>query len=117
MSRPHSLLERRWQDDRFPFQTEAHLLCMPGRVHKRIKEANCRRTQHHRISPLIYRRGSGKAQLRNAGRVQICEECLTKALTSGRLGWMSDKSAKLWTAMRSALLDCYSAMSEGDAKH
>jgi hypothetical protein len=69
------------------------------------------------ISPLIYRRGSGKAQLRNAGRVQICEECLTKALTSGRLGWMSDKSAKLWTAMRSALLDCYSAMSEGDAKH
>lgn len=66
------------------------------------------------ISPVVYRRGASKGQLRNAPRVQVCEACLTKALTTGRLGWLSGDGGKLWNALRSSLLDCYGIMVEND---
>src|SRR5271166_1138585 len=68
------------------------------------------------ITPLIYRRGQGKGEIRSAMRVQVCEDCLTRALTGGRLSWAGgDRGGwKLWGAMRSSLLDRYSGMCEAD---
>jgi hypothetical protein len=68
------------------------------------------------ITPVLYRRGEGKGTLKSAQRVQVCEECLTRALTGGRLSWAGgDRGGwKLWAAMRSSLLDRYSGMCEAD---
>jgi hypothetical protein len=69
------------------------------------------------LSTVIYRRGAGsKGELKSAQRVQVCEDCLTRALTGNRLSWgVGDKGGwKLWAAIRSALLDRYSGMREAD---
>lgn len=68
------------------------------------------------ITPILYRRGEGKGTLKSAMRVQVCEECLTRALTGGRLSWAGgDRGGwKLWAALRSSLLDRYSGMCEAD---
>lgn len=67
------------------------------------------------ITPVMYRRGHGKGQLKNAPRVQVCEACLTKALTSDRLSWLGDKSAtRLWNAIRESILNSYSSTLEGE---
>jgi hypothetical protein len=68
------------------------------------------------ITTVIYRRGEGKGTLKSAQRVQICEDCLTKALTGGRLSWTGRErgGGKLWGALRSSLLDRYSSMCEAD---
>ncbi len=60
------------------------------------------------ISPYVYRRGAqGKGITRNAGRVQICDECLIKALVRG-----GDPAAKqaLWRGFAERLRGCYSAL-------
>jgi len=67
------------------------------------------------VSQVVYRRGKGKGQLRNAQRVQVCADCLTKTLTAGRLAWLTGENTKLWNALRSTLLDCYGKMTEDDA--
>lgn len=67
------------------------------------------------ISQVVYRRGTGKGQLRNAQRVQVCADCLTKTLTAGRLAWLTGNNTKLWDALRSSLLACYGKMSDDDA--
>lgn len=67
------------------------------------------------ITPVVYRRGAGKGRLQNAPRVQVCEDCLVKALTGGRLSWLGDKSAaKLWESLRESLLNRYSAAIEDE---
>jgi hypothetical protein len=68
------------------------------------------------ISPVVYRRGTGKGKLKSAKAVQVCEECLTRALTGGRLSWAGgDRGGwKLWAAIRSTLLDRYSDLCEAD---
>jgi hypothetical protein len=67
------------------------------------------------ITPVVYRRGNGKGQLKNAPRIQVCENCLAKALTSDRLSWLGDKSAtRLWNAIRESLLNRYSASVEAE---
>ena len=68
------------------------------------------------ISFTIYRRGKGKGQLRSAQRVQVCEDCLIRALTGGRHTWAGgDKGGwKLWAAIRQSLLSRYSGMVEAE---
>lgn len=68
------------------------------------------------ISATMYRRGSGKGQTKGVSGVQVCEECLTRALTGGRLSWAGgDRGGwKLWAALRSSLLNRYSGMCEAD---
>lgn len=64
------------------------------------------------ISTLIYRRANGKRILRPAIRVQICDQCLSKALTSHRLGFLSGnhEANSLWENIRETLYDCYSGL-------
>lgn len=66
------------------------------------------------ITPVMYRRGTGKGQLRNAAKVNICESCLAKACSNGRLGWFQGKSP-LWVALRASLADCLTTLAENDA--
>lgn len=66
------------------------------------------------ITPVIYRRGSGKGQLRNAPKIVICETCMVYAVTSS--GWKLPKESKsLWEAIRESISYRYSAMAEGDS--
>lgn len=66
------------------------------------------------VTPVLYRRGAGKGQLRNAPRVNVCQDCLSKAATNGRLNWFQGESP-LWLALRTSLLDCLSKMVDTDA--
>lgn len=66
------------------------------------------------LTPLIYRRGNGKATLKNSLRIQVCEPCLVTALTAGRLHWAFEDN-KLWDAIRESILNRYSAMLREDA--
>lgn len=68
------------------------------------------------ISAVIYRRGTGKGQLRNAPRVQVCDTCLEKALTNGRLTWIGGNEAakRLWAAMSSSILSTYEYLTLDD---
>lgn len=67
------------------------------------------------ISMVIYRRGKNKAALKSTRRIQVCEECLTSALTDGRLTWTAKSNQhKLWEAIRASVLDRYSEMCEKD---
>ncbi len=70
------------------------------------------------ITPIMYRRGTGKGQIRNSPKVQVCEECAGKALTSGRLNWLSrnKESDALWANLRESLLDCLQGMQEDDSE-
>jgi hypothetical protein len=56
------------------------------------------------ITPILYRLGKGKRQLKNACSVRACEPCLLKALTEGQLRW-SIKGNLVWDAIREAILD------------
>jgi hypothetical protein len=64
------------------------------------------------ISFVIYRRGTGKGELRGAQRVQVCEDCLTKSLHFAKKGIDS----KLWEAIKESLQNRYSGMCEGDKR-
>jgi hypothetical protein len=68
------------------------------------------------ITPVIYRRGVGKGELKNAKAILVCETCLTRALTGGRLNWgLNERGGwKLWAAIRQSLLNRYSGMVEGE---
>ena len=68
------------------------------------------------LTAIVYRRGDGKGQLKNAPKVQVCEECLTKALTNGRLRWMGGNEAanKLWSCMSEAIMTAHTSMRAGD---
>ena len=65
------------------------------------------------ISPVIYMRGTGKGQLRNAPKVQICATCLTKALAGGTFG-IGVQDKKLWLALGQSLSSGYSALLDAD---
>ncbi len=65
------------------------------------------------ISAVVYRRGSGKGNLKGAKRVQICEPCFMRVLAPG--GLFGGKESKLFlAALRESLQNCYRAMLEGD---
>lgn len=64
------------------------------------------------ISFVIYRRGRGKGETRNAQRVQICESCLVKALHYGQS--MDGATLLLWEAIQESLMNRYSDMCEAD---
>jgi hypothetical protein len=68
------------------------------------------------LSMTIYRRGKGKGELKAVKRVQVCESCLARALTGGRLIWAGgDRGGwKLWAAIRSNLLIRYSTLIEDE---
>ena len=68
------------------------------------------------LIPLVYRKGSGKGRQAYSRAVWICERCLSKALTSGRLGWIGGEARALWSAIQASLLDRYSAMVHEDGK-
>ncbi len=69
------------------------------------------------ITAVVYRRGSGKGQLRNAPKVQVCEECLSRARTNGRLTWMNgnDAARKFGDAIGAAIFKAYTKLAEDDA--
>jgi hypothetical protein len=61
------------------------------------------------ISPLIYRRGpQSKGIIRNAGRVQVCEECFIRAMLPNP----SDEYDLLTGALFEQVRRCYSGMVE-----
>jgi hypothetical protein len=66
------------------------------------------------ITPVMYFKGAGKCLLKNCRKVQICDQCLVKATTNGRLGWLNNNSTALWDALRASLADCYSYMVQTD---
>jgi hypothetical protein len=66
------------------------------------------------ITPVMYRRGTGKGKLRNAARVTVCEECMSKAGTAGWLKWVTD-FRPLIVALFLSLIECLSKMSADDA--
>jgi hypothetical protein len=61
----------------------------------------------------IYRRGLGKKQLGKAEAVRVCETCLIKAVTAGRLNW-SMKGNVLWDQIRKAISLRYDRMVSTD---
>jgi hypothetical protein len=65
------------------------------------------------ISLVIYRRGVGKGQLSAAPRVQICQDCLVKAL-AGSLFGAGREGSRLWGALRESISFRYSSMVEAD---
>jgi hypothetical protein len=65
------------------------------------------------ITPVIYRLGKGKKQLKNAASVRVCRPCLIKSVTAGRLQW-SIKGNVLWDAIRAAISDCYTYLVNDD---
>lgn len=66
------------------------------------------------ITPVMYRRGTGKGQLRNAPKIVICESCLVRALVSSRLG-LPKEAQKMWNAFRESISFRYGSMAEEDA--
>jgi hypothetical protein len=68
------------------------------------------------ITPLLYRRGTGKGELKNGGSVQICEPDLVKALTSRPLACNGEanEASLLWAALQTSLSGLYSGMAEAD---
>jgi hypothetical protein len=66
------------------------------------------------ITPIVYFWPAGRAasMTKNALRIRICEECLAKALTTGRLPWAGDEAVKLWEALQGSLLELYEAMKQ-----
>jgi hypothetical protein len=65
-------------------------------------------------TPSLYktkRRGSGKGQLRNAPRIQICEPCLIRAL-SGFSGCTESQCA--WQALRESLSYVYGTVKDAE---
>lgn len=66
------------------------------------------------ITPLLYRRGSGKGTLKNARGVTVCEPCYVQAVTAGRLGWFHKSATLLWAALQQSLSDRYNAMLRDD---
>lgn len=67
------------------------------------------------IAPLIYRHGGNKGRQRTGATVNICEPCLVKSITMGRLSWLKG-NIRLWTALQSSLTDCYNAHLLDDVK-
>jgi len=69
------------------------------------------------ITPILYRRGTGKGQLKNGMSIQICEVDLVRALTSPPFDSKRQKEAALlWAALQGTLSGVYSAMAEADKK-
>lgn len=82
-----------------------------------------RATSHHRIegeplivsiSFVIYYRGAGKRILKAARKVQICSECLARALAEPKL-WHGSEGRKFNAAIRESLAERYSDILEEDA--
>jgi hypothetical protein len=84
--------------------------CCCGRAEKHGAK-DMRRMNVLAISPLIYRRGEGKAILKNAGKIQVCEECFIRAMLPNP----SDEHIKLSRAISERIRTCYSSIIEGDA--
>ena len=66
------------------------------------------------ISMTIYRRGSGKGQLKAARKVNICEECFIQSLAAPSMFGVNGKAKKLLGGMRDSLSECYSGLIDGE---
>ena len=67
------------------------------------------------ITPLLYRKGTGKGKLKNGLSIQICEPDLVKALMAPPFDPKRQKEASLlWAALQASLCGLYSGMVEGD---
>ena len=64
----------------------------------------------------VYYRGSGKAQLKAAPRVQICVPCLIRAMAGSLLG-KGQAGSKLWSALRQSIAYRFGSMIEGEEVH
>jgi hypothetical protein len=58
----------------------------------------------------LYRKGEGKKRHRAAHSVPVCEECLVKVMSGGRLIWSGQQGSKFLTALSQSLSDCYNAI-------
>jgi hypothetical protein len=66
------------------------------------------------ISFVIYYRGAGKRLLKAAPRIQICSECLAKALAEPKL-WQGSEGRKFNAAIRESLSARYSEILNEDS--
>lgn len=62
------------------------------------------------VSMILYRRGKGKARLKAAPRVNICEECFVRAIAAPM-----DHGFELLAGITESLSGCYSAMIDREA--
>jgi hypothetical protein len=62
------------------------------------------------VSLTLYRKGNGKGVLRAAPKVNICEECFIKAVSSGVFGGVSKQATLLLLGIRQSLSECYSSL-------
>lgn len=67
------------------------------------------------ITPVFYLRRSSGRKIKNAPKVQVCEECLVKATTQGRLHWPGSTSEKVWNAFRQSFQTCYSKLTKQES--
>jgi hypothetical protein len=68
------------------------------------------------ISQTLYRRGSGKGQLRACPRIQICETCFERFLTAADSRFMQTTIAlRLLNALRESLAKSYSNLLNEEA--
>jgi hypothetical protein len=63
------------------------------------------------ITPVLYWRGSGKGQLKNAVKIFVCENCIARAATSPS----GSEVKKLGRFFLDSLIDCYSKLQRRDA--
>ena len=66
------------------------------------------------ISLVLYRRGTGKAQLKAAGKVHICERCLALAIAPSI--FQTGEAKRLFAGLRERISARYSAMLEEEGK-
>ncbi|HVW78777.1 MAG TPA: hypothetical protein VHB45_14285 [Alloacidobacterium sp.] len=80
--------------------------CICGQV-ERFNETDAKRPNIMAISPLLCRRGQGKSAIKNAGAVNVCEECFIATMLR-----TPSQNNNLWAALMERLKACYSAMVE-----
>lgn len=91
---------------------QACLSC--GREELRLNGFQVERVPIIALSTVIYRKGNGRAALKEAGRVRICETCLVAVLATN--GGPGMEARALLRCMVENLLPCYIEMLEQDEK-
>lgn len=64
------------------------------------------------LSPLLYRRGSGKGLVRTGRRVSVCDACLVAFIA----GTIDSRFMKVVTALRESLSGLYSGVIEDQSE-
>ena len=66
------------------------------------------------VSMTVYRRGTGKGQLKAAPKVNICEECFIKSVQPSSFSWVNPRGQSFFNGLKESLSRCYSAIVEAE---